>query len=116
MRIKKMLTIVSGLLPVVLFAGCDVKQPPERTQRNTGAVEVIDAVDLRAAKRLHDANCISCHDSGKYAAGVRDAADFSALLAQVQRCNANLNPGLDAKEIVQIADYLNQTFYQYEKP
>ena len=117
MRIKKILNILQFMLPVVLLAGCDVRQYFEQeTQSKKEQADLVTATDLSVVRRLHDTNCISCHDSAKYESGVRAVNDFPALLAQVERCNANLRPGLTDKEIVQVADYLNQTFYEYEKP
>ena len=120
MRIKKILNVFQIALSSALFVGCDIgkQQQDDRVdaEGQPGAVTTADhSFDVRAGKLLHDANCISCHDSGKYEREDRTVVNFPALLAQVERCNANLNPQLTDKEIAQVAGYLNQSFYRYEK-
>ncbi len=121
---------------VILLSGCDLKPPIEPAQE-AGSSQVsptppaaqstnysiplaqslqpLDSAN-HPGKALHDANCISCHDSSRYQTALRKVADFPALLQQVERCNNHLNPQLTPDAIQQIADYLNQAFYRYEKP
>ncbi len=132
---KKILGISQWLLMAALLVGCDwqeqqTKQSQDDSEANKS--QITEAVvnqspvqestvitsskqpDLGAhpGKALHDANCISCHDTGAYQPKTRKINDFPALLAQVRRCDANLNPRLASDDIEQITDYLNQAFYR----
>lgn len=126
---KRFPVILQLVLLAMLLAGCDWLN--QQTKHNTNASEISAAqaastsnvavssgeqdIDSHPGKALHDANCISCHDTGKYQSAALQVADFPALLAQVRRCDANLNPRLANDDLVQIADYLNQAFYRYDK-
>ena len=72
-----------------------------------------DADDLHPGQRLHDANCVSCHDSSVYSREARKVNDFTQLVAQVKRCDANLGTGLLETELALITKFLNETFYHY---
>ena len=113
MRIKRNWGILQLVL-LLLLVGCDTQQKPTDGAQHASS-EGDHKNGVHPGKALHDANCISCHDASAYADSGRKVKDFPALLTQVGRCNANLNPRLNDKEIVQVADYLNQTFYRYEK-
>lgn len=122
--------VFSGVLLTALLAGCDFqKQQAEQVREGSNdngtlltqssqvsggalnsAPQAVD-IDLHPGKALHDANCISCHDATKYQSVARRLSDFPALLTQVRRCNANLNPRLSDGELKQVADYLQQAFY-----
>ena len=125
---NKIWGIFQWVLLAVLLVGCDLQKQSAEQEQGAGEANdasvgqrkvVVSAVqqDLGShpGKLLHDANCISCHDTGAYQSGVRKVNEFPALLAQVQRCDANLNPRLSNDDIVQITDYLNQAFYRYDK-
>ncbi len=66
-------------------------------------------------KAIHDANCISCHDSGVYSRADHKMTDFAMLSAQVRRCDANLSTKLFDEDMDKIADYLNETYYKFPK-
>lgn len=118
--------IFQMILLTVLLVGCDlrqqqteqkpdnaalVEQPSQGADVVVGSAQQAASLDSHPGKLLHDANCISCHDTGKYQSAARQISGFPALLAQVRGCNANLNPGLEDNAIKQVADYLNQAFY-----
>ncbi|MBU0655723.1 MAG: cytochrome c [Gammaproteobacteria bacterium] len=66
-------------------------------------------------KAIHDANCISCHDSGVYTRADRKMQDFAMLSAQVRRCDANLGSKLFDEDMDKIAAYLNDSYYHFPK-
>lgn len=66
-------------------------------------------------KAIHDANCISCHDSGVYSRADHKMQDFAMLSAQVRRCDANLGSKLFDEDMDKVADYLNETYYHFPK-
>ncbi|QLQ30416.1 MAG: cytochrome c [Candidatus Thiothrix singaporensis] len=65
---------------------------------------------------LHDANCISCHDSGVYTRADHKMQDYAMLSAQVRRCDANLGARLFDEDLDKVTDYLNDTYYHFAKP
>ena len=78
--------------------------------------------DVAAGKALHDKNCISCHASsyGGDGAGIymRDYAKVKTskgLVAQVRNCNTMIGLKWFEEEELNVAAYLNQTYYKFEK-
>lgn len=126
-------TVSLCLLSGVLLAGCGEKNKPVQTDNKTeksvpakvedssaatesaSSAKTAVSIENHPGKALHDSNCISCHDSTAYTRKDRKIGDFPKLLAQVKRCDANLGSRLFDEEIDQIADYLNQAYYQYAK-
>lgn len=66
-------------------------------------------------KAIHDANCISCHDSGVYTRADHKMKDYTMLAAQVRRCDANLGSKLFDEDMDSITEYLNDTYYHFPK-
>ncbi len=65
-------------------------------------------------KVLHDDNnCLRCHVDKPYNPSKTDS--FPKLIKSVRFCNENLGIGLFDDEIEELADYLNQTYYQHPK-
>lgn len=125
-------------LCTILLAGCGEKSEPAEPEQKASTASTASAsgqsnadasqadaaqqtataaTDLSAhpGKALHDANCISCHDSAVYTREDRKIGDFPKLLAQVRRCDANLGSRLFDEDIEQVADYLNQAYYKFEQ-
>ena len=78
--------------------------------------------DVAAGKALHDKNCMSCHASsyGGDGAGIytRDYAKVKTskgLVAQVRNCNTMIGLKWFEEEELNVAAYLNQTYYKFEK-
>jgi len=126
MRNPSFLTVSSCVLAGALLMGCggkdDAEQAAPQTNSSSGA-QVANTepaktqmnTDTHPGKALHDANCISCHDSAVYTREDRKIGDFPKLVAQVKRCDANLGSRLFDEEIEQVADYLNLAYYKYAK-
>ncbi len=102
------------LIPVVISLSVVTACNSEKAQ--TGAATGDKTADAHPGKALHDANCISCHDSQKYTRVDRTVKDFAQLQGRVQMCDANLGKPLSAADIEQVTDYLNQAFYHFKKP
>ncbi len=123
MKNPSFLTVSICLLAGILLAGCGEKDEPAQTKVDTGSkstkaefsTQSAVNIDSHPGKSLHDSSCISCHDSAVYTREDRKIGDFPKLLAQVKRCDANLGSRLFDEEIAQVADYLNQAYYQYDK-
>ncbi|WP_020558073.1 c-type cytochrome [Thiofilum flexile] len=106
---------ISLLVLALWLVGCDNKEDTRVSRPTSSTIEVSDA-QIQAGKAIHDKNCISCHDSSVYTRLERRINNYSELLAQVRRCDANLSARLFDEEIQQVTLYLNQTYYQFDLP
>ena len=73
-------------------------------------------------KALVEKNCVSCHvgmlggDGSKmYTRPDHKVKTSSALLTQVRSCNTNLDVQMFEDEELNVASYLNRTYYKFEK-
>jgi mono/diheme cytochrome c family protein len=69
--------------------------------------------DSVAGKRLHDANCTGCHDTGVYTRKDRVVRSAEALKNQVEGCEHAANKQFSATETQNILRYLNDRFYHF---
>lgn len=76
--------------------------------------------DVKAGQALADRDCVACHvqrfgnASAIYTRGDRRVGSPGQLLAQVQRCNAELGKGYFPDEEEHLAAYLNLTYYKFK--
>ncbi len=77
--------------------------------------------DAENGKRLHDANCSSCHKamfggdgSGIFTRPDRRVKSVEGLSRQVEMCNSNLKTGFSADEIKDVTKHLNDAFYKFD--
>ena len=89
---------------------------------NASANELFAKANVIAGKALHEKNCISCHASSYGGDGsaiyTRDFAKVTTakgLIAQVRNCNTNIGLKWFEDEELNVAAYLNQTYYKFEK-
>lgn len=78
--------------------------------------------DVALGKWLVEKHCISCHASSfggdgsmVYLRENRLVKDAKGLLAQIRRCNTNLNLRWFEEEELHVAAYLNQLYYKFDK-
>ena len=64
-------------------------------------------------KRLHDANCMGCHDTGIYTRKDRLVQSLDALKKQLASCSHMAKKEFSASETQSIIKYLNDQFYQF---
>ena len=69
--------------------------------------------DSADGKRLHDANCMGCHDTGIYTRKDRHVQSLDALKKQLANCSHMANQEFSANETQNILKYLNDQFYQF---
>lgn len=70
--------------------------------------------EMHPGAALHDsANCMSCHTAKPYNPKITDS--YPKLVKKVQFCSDNLQTGMFEDEVLQIADYLNETYYHHPK-
>ena len=87
---------------------------------NASANTLFAKADAAAGKALHDKNCISCHASSYggdgsaiYAREYRKVNTSKGLVAQVRNCNTNIGLKWFEDEELNVAAYLNQTYYKF---
>jgi cytochrome c5 len=69
--------------------------------------------DSTAGKRLHDANCMACHDTGIYTRKDHAVQSLDALKQQLQGCSHMAQKHFSASETDDIIKYLNEHFYHF---
>ena len=69
--------------------------------------------DSADGKRLHDANCLGCHDTGIYTRKDRRIRSLDALKEQLADCSHMAKIEFSAIETQNIIKYLNDQFYQF---
>jgi cytochrome c553 len=89
---------------------------------NTQANEVFAKADINAGKALVNQHCISCHassfggdGSAIYTRENRLVKSSKGLLAQVRNCNTMLGLKWFEDEELNVAGYLNQNYYKFER-
>ena len=68
--------------------------------------------DSADGKRLHDANCTGCHDTGIYTRKDRLVGSLDALQKRLGDCS-HIRKEFSAIETQNIIKYLNDQFYQF---
>ena len=69
--------------------------------------------DSAEGKRLYDANCTGCHDTGIHTRKDRLVRSLDALKKQLGGCSHMANKEFSAIEKENIIKYLNDQFYQF---
>lgn len=69
--------------------------------------------DIAEGKRLVDANCTGCHDTGVYTRKDRHVRSLDALKQQLGSCSHAAKKELSATETRDIVKYLNDQFYKF---
>ena len=70
--------------------------------------------DAEHGQKLHDQQCMKCHDSGVYTREDRRVADRDALVKQVKRCELNLGLQWFDTDVNDVVQYLNQSYYKFK--
>ena len=69
--------------------------------------------DSADGKRLHDANCMGCHDTSNYTRKDHLIRSLDALKEQLGDCSHMAKKEFSAIEAQNIIKYLNDQFYQF---
>jgi hypothetical protein len=69
--------------------------------------------DSADGKRLHDANCMGCHDASIYTRKDHLIRSLDALKEQLGACSHMAKKEFSAIEAQNIIKYLNDQFYQF---
>ncbi len=80
------------------------------------AVSVHAAVpgDGAEGKRLHDANCVSCHAVSVYTRQDHKVRSLDGLKQQVENCTHMAQKEFSSAERQDIVKYLNDQFYRFQ--
>ena len=66
-----------------------------------------------SGKTLHDNSCMKCHKTEVYTRKDRKIKTLAALKQRVQQCAANTKAGWNEKQIDEVIEYVNSTFYKF---
>jgi cytochrome c553 len=69
--------------------------------------------DSADGKRLHDAHCMGCHDTGVYSRADHKIQSLDALKEQLANCSHMAKKEFSVIETQNILKYLNDQFYQF---
>jgi mono/diheme cytochrome c family protein len=64
-------------------------------------------------KRVHDANCLKCHDTSVYTRKDRHIDSLDALNAQLSTCSHGAQVTLTDDEQKNVIKYLSEQFYKF---
>jgi mono/diheme cytochrome c family protein len=70
--------------------------------------------DGAQGKKLHDANCAGCHDTGVYTRPNRKIKSLAALNEQLAACSHAGPVTLTDDEQESVVRYLNEQFYKFK--
>jgi hypothetical protein len=70
--------------------------------------------DSASGQRLHDANCVSCHDTSVYTRNSRAIRSLDALKQQVAGCSHMAKKEFSVTETQNIIKYMNDRFYHFD--
>ena len=126
------------LISLFSLAGCQEKASEDTAKEAVQKVEkvvVAKATDAMAEKKvaakapekeadddeesgsaLHEANCARCHGEGYYPKKPKsNMTSYDDLHKMVGMCDAQLGTELFPEELQKIGDYLNDSFYKFDK-
>ena len=69
--------------------------------------------DGAAGKRVHDANCVSCHGDSVYTRQDHKVRSLDGLKKQVENCTHMAQKEFSLAEKQDIVKYLNDQFYRF---
>ncbi len=70
--------------------------------------------DGAEGKRLHDANCTGCHDTGVYTRNDHLVRSLDGLKQQLEACSHMAKKEFSPTETQNIIKYLNDRFYRFQ--
>jgi mono/diheme cytochrome c family protein len=79
------------------------------------ATPSLPAANLDSGKTLVEGNCTKCHDERVYTRPDRRVTTLDGLSNQVRRCEQSLGLKWFDEEIDNVAAYLNETYYHFNK-
>ncbi len=65
-------------------------------------------------KKLHDANCTSCHSDSVYKRKDRSVKNIEGLAQQINSCGHAGDITIGKQQANDLVKYLNETYYQFK--
>ncbi|HEY5761979.1 MAG TPA: hypothetical protein VIS73_02100 [Rhodocyclaceae bacterium] len=78
----------------------------------SGAVHAALPGDAAEGQRLHDVNCLKCHDAGVYAKERRQIRSLDALRERIGGCTHMAGADFSPEQSQSVLKYLNERFYR----
>jgi mono/diheme cytochrome c family protein len=72
------------------------------------------SADVPHGKQLHDERCMKCHDDSVYTRKDHFVTSKDELAKQVSRCASNTAAQWSDKDVADVVDYLNATYYMFD--
>jgi len=69
--------------------------------------------DAANGKKLHNQQCMACHDTKVYTRPDRRVRSVEALVGQVQGCVRQTGANLNRDQVNDIIRYLDEAFYEF---
>jgi mono/diheme cytochrome c family protein len=70
--------------------------------------------DSNNAKKLVQANCISCHQAEVYQRDNRKVKSLTSLATFVENCNTQTSAGWFPEDVDAVVKYLNANYYKFK--
>ena len=70
--------------------------------------------DAADGKKLHDANCMSCHNDSVYQRKNRQVTSLEGLTQQINSCGHAGNITIGKTQANDLVRYLNETYYKFK--
>lgn len=70
--------------------------------------------DVASGKKLHDANCMSCHNDSVYTRKDHKVKNLQGLTEQIHNCEHMTDARLEKNQMNDLVKYLNETYYKFK--
>jgi len=95
-------------LPKFVYAGLVMLTPLIVTQAF--------AADAAHGQKLYSAHCTSCHDTKIHNRPNRIVHTYEDIVNRVKFCDTATKANMSEADIIDVAEYLNDSFYKFLKP
>ena len=119
-QLSGMFILITPLLTSPVFA--DINPSPDTMLEPVMGAEVSDASDNSTAnipksrgQLLYENHCIACHESNVHIRGNRKAKSIDDIRYWAARWSTHLELNWSADELTSVINYLNATYYQFER-
>jgi len=80
----------------------------------TARADLLLPGDAGRGEKLHQANCVGCHDTSVYTRASRSIHSIGGLQQRVEMCDTQLKRHLSEAERHDLVKYLNNHFYHFK--
>jgi mono/diheme cytochrome c family protein len=109
--------LLSFLLLIASCAATAFQEKPVELDNGSAQTELAEAAaNPQRGRLLYDTHCIACHTTDVHWRDKHIVQSWSDLLYQVDRMQKNAGQKWEMAEIIDVAAYLNDEFYQMPCP